>query len=167
MSFDGISGKGSTIYAENCISTNCGRFTFLGNQGGDYTLIHNTFYTDGRDFSRQGPTFAYLNERRDPLTNALLETYDIRFSFLNNIIDGINTDGEIVGGIDFTRVLSPSVIDYNLLRSSDNLYFGTGSSNIQLDNIKYLDKNNFIFDLGNLKLLTPSLNSALTLLLTV
>jgi hypothetical protein len=160
MSFDGISGKGSTIYAENCVSTNCGRFGFLANQGGDYTLYHNTFYTDGRDFSRQEPTFAYLNVRRDPITNAVLETYDIKFTFLNNIVDGINLDGEIFGDLDFSKVDSPSVVDYNLLRSTSDIYFGTGSSNIELDNITYVDKTNYNLDLDTL---SPARNKAILL----
>ncbi len=160
MSFDGISGKGSTIYAENCVSTNCGRFGFLANQGGDYTLYHNTFYTDGRDFSRQEPTFAYLNVRRDPITNAVLETYDIKFTFLNNIVDGINLDGEIFGDLDFSKVDSPSVVDYNLLRSTSDIYFGTGSSNIELDNITYVDKTNYNLDLDTL---SPGRNKAILL----
>ncbi len=55
MSFDGISGKGSTIHVQNSVSTNCGRFTFLGANGGDYTLLHNTFYTGRRIFQDKNP----------------------------------------------------------------------------------------------------------------
>jgi len=149
MSFDGISGKGSTIYAENSVSTNCGRFTFLGDQGGDYTLIHNTFYTGGKDFSRQNPTFAYLSTRRDPLTNAILQRYTLKFTFLNNIIDGINSEGEIVGDLEGT-IETPSVVDYNVLRSKDNFYFGSGSNNIQKDGENlFKDAFNYNLDLDS------------------
>ena len=149
MSFDGISGKGSTLYAENCVSTNCGRFTFLGNEGGDYTLIHNTFYTGGRDFSRQNPTFAYLSTRRDPLTNAILQRYTLKFNFLNNIIDGINSEGEILGDLEGT-IETPSVVDYNVLRSDDNFYFGSGSNNIRKEGENlFIDALNYNLDLDS------------------
>jgi hypothetical protein len=149
MSFDGISGRGSTIYAENCVSTNCGRFTFLGDRGGDYTLIHNTFYTGGRDFGRNNPTFAYLSTLRDPFTNAILETYDLKFTFLNNIIDGINREGEILGDLEGT-IDSQSVIAYNLLKSEEDIYFATGSTNIRkTDENLFIDAYNFNLDLDS------------------
>lgn len=149
MSFDGISGKGSTIHVQNSVSTNCGRFTFLAANGGNYTLLHNTFYTGRRDFSRREPTFAYLNRRRDEF-GSILETYDIQFYFVNNIIDGVLSETEIGEDIDYTRVLTPSVVDYNLIKTNKAIYTGSGSSNIINASAKFKDSYNFNFDLDTL-----------------
>ena len=149
MRFDGISGKGSTIHVENTVSTNCGRFTFLGANGGNYTILNSTFYTGGRDFFRQDPTFAYLNRRRDEF-GAILETYDIQYTFLNNIIDGVLADGEIGEDIDYTRVITPSVVDYNLLKTNNPIYSGDGSHNIVNKWGKFQNAYNFNFDLDTL-----------------
>jgi len=145
----GISGKGSTIHVQNSVSTNCGRFTFLGANGGNYTLLHNTFYTGRRDFSRQEPTFAYLNRRRDEF-GSILETYDIQFYFINNIIDGVLAESEIGEDIDYSRVITPSVIDYNLMKTNKAIYTGTGSNNITNKSAKFKDSYNFNFDLDTL-----------------
>ena len=149
MSFDGISGKGSTIHIQNSISTNCGRFTFLAANGGNYTLLHNTFYTGRRDFSRLEPTFAYLNRRRDEF-GSILETYDIQFYFVNNIIDGVLSDTEIGEDIDYSRVIMPSIVDYNLIKTNKAIYAGSGSSNIINASAKFKDPNNFNLDLDTL-----------------
>ncbi len=149
MSFDGISGKGSTIHIQNSISINCGRFTFLAANGGNYTLLHNTFYTGRRDFSRLEPTFAYLNRRRDEF-GSILETYDIQFYFVNNIIDGVLSDTEIGEDIDYSRVIMPSIVDYNLIKTNKAIYAGSGSSNIINASAKFKDPNNFNFDLDTL-----------------
>ncbi|CAI8236858.1 MAG: Uncharacterised protein [Bacteroidia bacterium] len=149
MSFDGISGKGSTIHVQNSVSTNCGRFTFLAANGGNYTLLHNTFYTGRRDFSRREPTFAYLNRRRDEF-GSILETYDIQFYFVNNIIDGVLSETEIGEDIDYSRVITPSVVDYNLIKTNKAIYTGSGSSNIINASAKFKDSYNFNFDLDTL-----------------
>ena len=149
MSFDGISGKGSTIHLQNSVSTNCGRFTFLAANGGNYTLLHNTFYTGRRDFSRREPTFAYLNRRRDEF-GSILETYDIQFYFVNNIIDGVLSETEIGEDIDYSRVITPSVVDYNLIKTNKAIYTGSGSSNIINASVKFKDSYNFNFDLDTL-----------------
>jgi hypothetical protein len=164
MIFDGISGKGSTIHIENSVSTNCGRFTFLAANGGNYSILHSTFYTGRRDFARQEPTFAYLNRRRDEF-GSILETYDIQFYFVNNIIDGILAESEIGEDIDYSRVKSPSVIDYNLMKTNKAIYKGSGSNNITNEPAKFKDAYNFNFDLDTLSAaknmafpLTPPIN---------
>jgi hypothetical protein len=149
MRFDGISGKGSTIHVENSVSSNCGRFTFLGANGGNYTVLNSTFYTGGRDFFRQEPTFAYLNRRRDEF-GSILETYDIQFKFINNIIDGILKDSEIGEDIDYSKVIIPSVVDYNLLKTNKSIYSSTGSNNIINQNPLFKDAYNYNFDLDTL-----------------
>jgi len=161
MSFDGISGQESTIHVENCISTNCGRYTFLAAQGGNYTVLNSTFYTGGRDFSRQQPTFGYTNIDRDEF-GRVLRTYDIQYTFLNNIIDGIQTDGEIGQDLEYSKVIAPSFVDYNVIKTKDplGLYGASGSSNILSPNMKYLDASNYNFDLDTL---SPAKNKGVLL----
>lgn len=154
MQVDGIHGQGATIYAENCISTNCGRYSFLASEGGDYTLLHNTFYTGTKDFIRQNPTFAFTNVTRDPITRAVLDEFSIKYTFINNIIDGPLADGEIVGDLseDISLIDGESLIDYNAIQTEDQGYFSTASSNLQLllQDTMYIDAFNFNLDLDSL-----------------
>jgi hypothetical protein len=155
MSFDGISGRRSTINVENSISTNCGRFTFFGD-GGKYSILNSTFYTGTKDFSRQDPTFYYRNRTRDNINpNIILETYDIEFTIINNIIDGVVADGEIFGDIDLTRTTGPLSVRSNVLKTLDPFYTTAGFNNIVDAEMKYIDA--FNYDL-NLDTLSPAKN---------
>ncbi|MBT8326556.1 MAG: hypothetical protein KJP21_02455, partial [Bacteroidia bacterium] len=107
------------------------------------------FYTGGKDFSSQGPTFAYLNINRDEFNN-IISTHDIQFYFVNNIIDGVYSDGEIGRDLDLTKVISPSVVDYNLLRTNDAIYSGSGSNNLINLDPKFKNVLKFDFDLDTL-----------------
>jgi hypothetical protein len=149
MNFDGVAGRYATIEMENSIVTNCGRFTFLGSFGGDYDIRNSTFYMDSRDFSRSGPTFAYLNINRDEF-NQILSTHPIQFNFVNNIIYGTNSDGEIGNDLDASKIELPSVVDYNLLNTLDAAYSAPGSSNIVDQDPLFLDDLNLNFDLDTL-----------------
>ena len=157
MSFDGIAGRYSSIKATNCISANCGRYSFLGSFGGDYELLNNTFYTDGRDFGRSGPTFAFLNRNRDQF-GVILSTHSIKFRFLNNIISGSNLEGEIGSDIDGSLVAPNSILDFNMIKSDNAAYFGSGSSNLNDNDLKFIDVNNFNFELDTL---APAKNKGL------
>ncbi|PCJ65604.1 MAG: hypothetical protein COA58_09365 [Bacteroidetes bacterium] len=150
MSFDGISGRRSTINVENSVSANCGRFTFFGD-GGKYSILNSTFYTGGKDFGRQDPTFFYRNRTRDDLNpNIILETYDIEFTFINNIIDGVVLDGEIFGDIDVTKVTGPLSVRNNMLKTEDPFYSTAGFNNIINKDPKFIDEYNYNFDLDSL-----------------
>lgn len=149
MSFDGVAGRYSTIEMTNSISANCGRYTFLGSFGGDYTLYNNTFYCDSRDFSRQGPTFGYTNQNRDAF-GRVLGTYPIRFRFINNIVEGTNREGEIGNDLDANKVDAGSVVDYNMLQTQNAFYFGSGSNNLDTDSLKFIDVASYNFQLDTL-----------------
>ena len=149
MSFDGVAGRHSTIKMENSVSENCRRFTFLASFGGDYDIRNCTFYTGGKDFSRQGPTFAYLNVNRDEFNN-IISTHPIKFYFVNNIIHGVYADGEIGRDLDLTKVIAPSVVDYNLLKTNDAIYSGSGSNNLINKDPKFKDTFKCDFDLDTL-----------------
>lgn len=152
MSFDGVAGRYSHIVMENSVSVDCGRFTFLGSFGGKYDVRNSTFYSGTRAGGRNGPTFGFLNVNRDQF-NQILGTYPIEFYFVNNIVHGINSDGEIGRDLDADKIVSGSVVDYNLLRSQDAFYFGAGSNNIAIQNFqdfKFLDVETYNFDLDTL-----------------
>ncbi len=149
MNFDGIAGRYATIEVENSIVTNCGRFTFLGSFGGDYTVKNSTFYMDSRDFSRNGPTFAFLNVHRDEFQQ-IISTHPIQFTFLNNIIYGSNQDGEIGNDLDASKIINPSVVDYNLLLTNEAFYSAPGSNNIVDQDPLLLDTYQLNFELDTL-----------------
>jgi hypothetical protein len=152
MSFDGVAGRYSYIVMENSVSVNCGRFTFLASFGGKYDVRNSTFYSDSRAGGRNGPTFGFLNVNRNEF-NQILGTYPIEFYFVNNVMHGINSDGEIGRDLDTSKIKIGSVVDFNLLRSKDAFYFGNGSNNIAIADFnafKFLDADTYNFDLDTL-----------------
>lgn len=149
MSYDGIAGRHSTIHVENSVAMNCGRFTFFGSYGGDYEVKNSTFFMDSRDFSRSGPTFAYVNIERDEF-GQVLNTYPLRFRILNNIVHGNNSDGEIGYDIEVSKLDGSSVVDYNLLRTTDPIFSSGGSNNIVNENPQFMDTLHYNFDLDTL-----------------
>jgi hypothetical protein len=159
MSVDGVSGKGSTINMENSISVNCGRYSFLAQQGGVYSIKHCTFYT-GSGFSRQDPTFVYVNVRRQEISGAILETYPIQYQFLNNIIYGTQPDGEIFGDIDFSKVANPSFVNYNLIKTDIPFYNTAGFNNTINKLPKFKNIPEYDFDLDSL---SPAQNAGVLL----
>lgn len=91
MSFDGISGRMSTILAENCIMNNCGRFGFYGSWGGTYNVRHCTIFTGRGTFARRDPTCAFSNVQRDEI-GAIVRIFDLEANVVNSIMYGPNED---------------------------------------------------------------------------
>jgi len=148
MSVDGISGKGSTIVVENTVSVNCGRFTFFGQNGGDYSVKNSTFYSTTTS-GRQDETFVYLNVRRDELTGVILERYNLKYQFINNIIYGTRTDGEIYADVDFnpTYFDTSSYINYNLIKTKRSFFANSLFNNVIDKNPNFLQIDKYNFDL--------------------
>jgi len=114
MSFDGFSGKGSSMKAENSVFANCGRYSFLGLYGGNYELKHCSFLTYNFDFSRRDPTFVLNNIERDQLGRTVA-TFDIGAQVQNSIIYG-SLDNEIALDLDQSKVRALQVQN-NLIRT--------------------------------------------------
>ena len=148
MTFDGVAGRYATVHMENSLVTNCGRYTFLASFGGDYTVLNNTFYMDTRQFSRNGPTFAYSNIHRNEF-GSIISTHPIQFNFQNNIITGTYSEGEIGYDIDFNQTSGSTIVDYNLLQTQDASFSGGGSSNIVNRAVRFTDSN-LLFKLDTL-----------------
>ena len=149
MTFDGIAGRGSRIVVQNSVAANCGRYTFLGSQGGDYYVRNSTFYTGRGSFIRNNPTFGFTNRTRDEF-GRITAVYPIRYDFRNNIVDGVFSDGEFVGDVDTSASVlgQPSLIENNLLKTIEiNVYSGNG--NILNADPLFLDIDNFNFDIDS------------------
>lgn len=114
MSFDGIAGRGSSVYAENSVFTNCGRFSMLAQKGGNYDFRHCTFGTYAGTFSRRDPTVAILNIERDELLRPVA-SFDLNFNMQNSIVDGI-LDEEVGWDLDPSKIGS-FFLGNNLLRT--------------------------------------------------
>lgn len=147
MLFDGIAGRMSNIQAENCLINNCGRYTFLGQWGGNYSLTHCTFATYGKDFSRKDPTVVLTNRQRDEL-GRILNTFDLRSSFQNCIIYG-NQSSELGFDVDFNRVDGFS-LNGNLLKTEDLSLGQAPFNNVLNKNPKFIDSENSNYDLDSL-----------------
>lgn len=147
MSFDGISGRGSTFSAENSVFVNCARFSFLGLYGGDYLLRHCTFATYNFQFPRRDPTFVLNNIERDQLGN-VIATYPVTASIRNNIIYG-SLDNELALDLDQTKV-GPLEIRNNLIRTELSGLDIAGFDNVVNKDPRFLAPRSYNFDLDTL-----------------
>ncbi|MCB9245091.1 MAG: hypothetical protein H6606_01560 [Flavobacteriales bacterium] len=163
MSFDGLSGRGSSLMAENSVFVNCARFTFLGLYGGDYLLRNCTFATFNFEFPRRDPTFALNNIERDQLGN-VIATYPVTASFRNNIIYG-SLDNEFALDLDENKV-GPLEIQNNLIRTELSGLDVPGADNVVNEDPRFLAPRSYNFDLDTLsaakdigRVLTPVVNT--------
>lgn len=147
MLFDGIAGRMSTIQAENCLINNCGRYTFLGQWGGNYSITHCTFATYGKDFSRKDPTVVLTNRERDEL-GRILNTFDLRASLQNSIIYG-NQNSELGFDIDFNRV-SGFNLNGNLIKTEDASLDKSPFRNVLNKDPLFLNADGYDFELDSL-----------------
>ena len=61
MSAVGVLGFTASIEAENCEITNCGKYNFAADLGGDIKVNHCTFGNDAATFTRKDPAFILSN----------------------------------------------------------------------------------------------------------
>lgn len=143
MSFGGLICYTAKVNATNTLVANCGRYTFVGDLGGDYTLRHCTFANYGHTFSRNLPSFGLTNADYNDNVNPIIAN-NLRYNIQNSIIYGSFKDeliltssgqGSIQGNIESSIIRSEiSGLDVN--------------NNIINQNPKFLDvvKNNFELD---------------------
>jgi hypothetical protein len=161
MLYDGLAGRGSTMYADNSLFVNCGRYGFLGQEGGDYTLKHCTVATFENTFSRKEPTFVFSNRRRDDF-GRIVKTFNISYNFQNCIIYG-NLADEFGFDLEPGKFVNRG-IDGNLIKSSDTTWKKT--NNVTNKDPRFINykKNDFRLDtLSGAKdigvLLNPPINT--------
>lgn len=87
MSAAGIVGYTANILAENLLAANCGQFTFVGELGGTYNLLHCTFADLGTTFSRQRGHFYLANTDYDDGQGTVVVN-PLTFNIVNSIIWG-------------------------------------------------------------------------------
>ncbi len=119
----GILGRTAKLYIENTAISGCGLNTFLGYYGGDYTLLHCSFYTGGN--GRKDPHVLFNNALRDE-NKVLIRSYDLTYAIVNSIIWG-PLESEI--GFDLVSPPNPPItgaINYCIYKSKNSLG-GTGN----------------------------------------
>jgi len=87
MSAGGLIGYTAWIKATNVLSANCGQYTFLGELGGNYQLVHCTFANYNTTFLRSKPAFGFSNANYDDGVNPP-SANDLDFVLLNSIVYG-------------------------------------------------------------------------------
>lgn len=147
MLYDGLAGRMSTIRAENCVFENCGRYSFIGQWGGNYQLTHCTFATYNLNFSRRDPTFVFSNRQRDEL-GRILKTFDFAGSITNSIIYGSQLS-ELGFDLDQSRV-SNLYIGGNLIRTEDKSLGAAPFTNVINKDPKFVDYTKHDFNLDTL-----------------
>lgn len=110
MSGYGVLGLTAGLYFENSVIGNCGLNTFLGYYGGNYALVHCSFFTGAN--GRRDPHVIFNNVMRDN-NNVIIRNYDLSCSVVNSIIWG-PLETEVVFDVSNTPV---TIIRNNIYRS--------------------------------------------------
>ncbi|MBC7384463.1 MAG: hypothetical protein H7296_15965 [Bacteroidia bacterium] len=120
MSAVGFYTSSAKLYAENNLIANCGLFSFIGQIGGNYDLLHNTFAAQSFNAGRKDPGF-YLNNKpvKDENGN-ITSNVTLNFNIRNNIIYG-SLDDEFYIYVDPEgKPLGTTVLGNNLIKTKDN-----------------------------------------------
>lgn len=88
MSAVGVLGFTSRILMVNCCVANCGKYTFAGDLGGNYEMVHCTFANYGGTFSRREPSFAMSNADLVDENGVILANNPLDYTIINSIIYG-------------------------------------------------------------------------------
>ncbi len=114
----GLFGITAKVYAENCVSANCGSYTFIGYLGGDYDFRHCTFANYGGSTGRKDPSFVFNNIARSG-NGATIATYNLKYNLQNSIIYG-GLDEEIGFDVDPSK-LTGTNLEKNLIRTKNTV----------------------------------------------
>lgn len=88
MSAVGMLNYTAKLKMENCLVSNCGLFTFIGELGGTYDLLHNTFSAFTQSAGRKDPGFYLSNAPGRDANGNVLYKFPLSFVLQNNIIYG-------------------------------------------------------------------------------
>jgi hypothetical protein len=91
MSGAGLVGYTATIKAVNCLLYNIGKYVFVGELGGDYSLQHCTFSTNNNFIGRTDPSFYLSNANYEPKGGPKTPN-NLSYSVINCIIYGSEED---------------------------------------------------------------------------
>jgi len=107
MSACGLLNYTAKLYAENNLVFNCGLYSFIGELGGTYTLLHNTFSAQSQVTGRKDPGFYLSNAPGRDRSGNIVYSFALNYTVQNNIIYGALEDEFLVnndpGGIPITN----------------------------------------------------------------
>jgi len=143
----GLVGNRSKVYIENSVLANCGSACLYTYKGGDYDLRHVTIsgYCDfggGND-----PALAVSNRLRDNF-GRVIETYPIKFSFLNSLVHGDVTD-ELALDIDTKQTTEITILG-SAIKSTDASLLQAGTQNVLTKKWLFKDYLKYNFQLDTL-----------------
>jgi hypothetical protein len=95
MSAVGMLNYTAKVKMENCLVSNCGLFTFIGELGGTYELLHNTFSAQSQNAGRKDPGFYLSNAPGRDEEGNIIYKFPLSFILQNNIIYG-SLDDELL-----------------------------------------------------------------------
>lgn len=163
MSAVGVLAFTSRVRMINCCVANCGQFTFAGDLGGDYEMVHCTFANYGGTFSRREPSFALSNADLIDENDVVIAINPLNYTIRNSIIYGSLRE-EVLIFNDGQGNITGS-FENNIIRSEIQGYSTTNAINIDP---KFKDVDELDFSLDTLSpakdaapLLSPLVNDDL------
>lgn len=147
MSACGLLNYTGKIYAENNLIANTGLYTFIGELGGTYTLIHNTFSAQSQVSGRKDPSFYLSNAPGRDNSGNVVYKFPLIFEVRNNIIYG-TLDDELLINQDPDGIPISSPILTNCLIKTKDLTLAT-NGNILNKDPKFKSVSQGDFDLEN------------------
>jgi hypothetical protein len=145
MSAVGVLNYTAKVSMENCLVSNCGLFTFIGELGGTYDLLHNTFTAQSQTTGRRDPGFYLSNAPGRDAKGNILYKFPLNYKVQNNIIWG-SLDEEIFINIDPDGVpVTNKILTTCLLKTKDLNYAVNG--NILNKDPRFKNVSTFDYDL--------------------
>lgn len=145
MSAVGVLAYTSRVSMVNCCVANCGKYTFAGDLGGNYEMIHCTFANYSGTFSRREPSFGLSNADLVDENDNIIAINPLSFNIVNSIIYGSLRE-EIVVVNDGKGIINAN-FQNNILRTE---LLGLPQSNIINSTPKFKNINNLDFSLDTL-----------------
>jgi hypothetical protein len=145
MSAVGLLNYSAKVYAENNLIANTGLFTFIGELGGTYTLIHNTFSSQSQVTGRKDPGFYLSNAPGRSASGNILFSFPLQMKVQNNIIYG-NLDDEFFINNDVNGIPISNPILENCLIKTKNASLNTNGNVLNIDP-KFINVSKADFDL--------------------
>ncbi len=114
------------LYAENNLVANCGLYSLVGELGGTYNLVHNTFATQSFSTGRKDPGF-YLSNSPWKDKGVIVYSFALNFNLKNNIITGSLDDEFFINNDPEGPVIVNKVLNNNLLKTTNKTYEVNGN----------------------------------------
>ncbi|MCG9879226.1 MAG: hypothetical protein MH472_01375 [Bacteroidia bacterium] len=127
MSACGLLNYSSKVYAENNLVANTGLYTFIGELGGTYNLVHNTFTSQSQISGRKDPGFYLSNAPGRAANGSILYSFPLVINLQNNIIHGSLDDEFYINDDPGGIPISNPVIENCLLKTKNNSFNTNGN----------------------------------------